>query len=163
MQARLADLSELLARAARHASASRPDRIRHGPSDDTAPSRRRAFLRRLRRGRAAAAVVGGLGGSRRSRTSRRPPTAAPTVTVPGYIPFGGDHQAGIVRPARPQNAAIFVALDAVVGSRPELVMALGELTTRIRQLTAGWAPEPATRCSRRPTAGSSARRSARPT
>ena len=44
-------------------------------------------------------------------------TRAPGVVVPGYIPFEGAHQAGIVTPARPQTAAIFVALDAVVGER----------------------------------------------
>ena len=87
----------------------------------------------------AAAVVGGLGGV--AIASAAPDDRRPSVAVPGYIPFGGDHQAGIVSPVRPQTAAIFVALDAVVGSRPELVATLGEVTTRIRQLTTGWAPE----------------------
>jgi len=105
----------------------------------TAPNvSRRAFLT----GSAAvgaAAVVGGLGGV--AIAAAAPEERGPRITIPGYIPFGGDHQAGIVSPARPQTAAMFVALDAVVGSRPELITTLAELTTRIRRLADGWAPE----------------------
>ena len=86
----------------------------------------------------AAAVVGAISGVALASAAE---THGPTLTVPGYVPFKGDHQAGIVSPVRPQAAAMFVSLDAVVGSRPELVTTMAELTTRIRQLTAGWAPE----------------------
>lgn len=86
----------------------------------------------------AAAVAGGLGGmALASATTER----APTLAVPGYIPFDGPHQAGIVTPTRPQSAALFVALDVVVGSRPELATTVAELTVRMRRLTSGWAPE----------------------
>ena len=85
-----------------------------------------------------AAVAGGVGGVALA-TAAEPKT--PTVAVPGYIPFEGPHQSGIVTPNRPQTAAIFVALDAVVGSRPELATTLAELTGRIRRVTAGWAPD----------------------
>ena len=77
---------------------------------------RRAFLT----GSAAvgvAAVAGGVGGVALATATE---TRAPGVVVPGYIPFDGAHQAGIVTPTRPQTAAIFVALDAVVASGPEL-------------------------------------------
>ena len=84
--------------------------------------------------------AGRRGGSPRSR-SRPAENSAATGPVPGYIPFDGPHQSGIVTPARPQTAALFVALDAVVTSRPELATALAELTERSRQLTAGLAPE----------------------
>ena len=109
----------------------------------------------------AAAVVGGLGGV--AIAAAAPEERGPTLAVPGYIPFGGDHQAGIVSPARPQSAAMFVALDAVVGSRPELVMTLGEVTTRIRQLTAGWAPDAGDQLFPPPDSGILGPRSARPT
>ena len=98
---------------------------------------RRAFLGGTA-GVGAAAVVGGLGGVALASASE---THGPTLALPGYIRFKGGHQAGIVTPVRPQAAAIFVSLDAVIGSRSELVTTLAELTTRLRQLTAGWAPE----------------------
>ena len=98
---------------------------------------RRAFLS----GSAAvgvAAVAGGVGGVALATATE---TRAPGVVVPGYIPFDGAHQAGIVTPTRPQTAAIFVALDAVVASGPELAMTMAELTRRARQVASGWAPE----------------------
>jgi hypothetical protein len=41
----------------------------------------------------------------------------------------GPHQAGIVLPTRPQTAAIFVTLDAVVGSSAGAATAIAELTS----------------------------------
>ena len=98
---------------------------------------RRAFLT----GSAAvgvAAVAGGVGGVALATATE---TRAPGVVVPGYIPFDGAHQAGIVTPTRPQTAAIFVALDAVVASGPELATTMAELTRRARQVASGFAPE----------------------
>jgi deferrochelatase/peroxidase EfeB len=88
----------------------------------------------------AAAVAGGIGGVALA-SAVAPARVTATGTVPGYIPFDGAHQAGIVTPARPQTAAIFVALDAIVTSRPELATALAELTSRSRRLAGGLAPE----------------------
>jgi deferrochelatase/peroxidase EfeB len=98
---------------------------------------RRAFLT----GSAAvgvAAVAGGVGGVALATAAEG---RAPAVAVPTYVPFDGAHQAGIVSPTRAQAAAIFVALDVVVTSKPELVTALAELTGRARNLTGGWSPE----------------------
>ena len=98
---------------------------------------RRAFLT----GSAAvgvAAVAGGVGGVALATATE---TRAPGVVVPGYIPFDGAHQAGIVTPTRPQTAAIFVALDVVVASGPELATTMAELTRRARQVASGFAPE----------------------
>jgi deferrochelatase/peroxidase EfeB len=85
----------------------------------------------------AGGVVGGVGalavdGSRDRR---------PSIGVPGYIPFHGAHQAGITSPVRPQTAALFVAMDAVVGGKAGLTTAIAELTNRSRSLTAGLAPD----------------------
>jgi deferrochelatase/peroxidase EfeB len=89
-----------------------------------------------------ATVVGGLTGAAAGfALASTSSTARATNALPGYIPFDGPHQAGIVTPGRPQPAALFVAMDAVVASKPELVTALTDLTARSRQLTSGWAPE----------------------
>ena len=89
-----------------------------------------------------ATVVGGLTGAAAGFALASPPSAArATNLLPGFIPFDGPYQAGIVTPARPQPAALFVSMDAVVTSKPELVTALTDLTARSRQLTSGWAPE----------------------
>lgn len=86
----------------------------------------------------AAAVVGGLGGVAIATAAE---DKSPAIKVAGYVPSDGVHQAGIVTPVRPQTAALFVALDAVVESRPELITTLAELSGRIARVTAGWAPE----------------------
>jgi deferrochelatase/peroxidase EfeB len=88
----------------------------------------------------AAAVAGGIGGLAIATAAEAParPSGGP---IPGYIPFDGVHQAGIVTPSRPQTAAIFVAMDLVVASRPELATTLADLTNRSRQLTGGLAPD----------------------
>jgi deferrochelatase/peroxidase EfeB len=88
----------------------------------------------------AAVVVGGVGGVALASVAM-PAKATAAGPVPGYLPFDGIHQAGIVNPLRPQAAALFVALDAVVSSKAELVTALAELTRRSRNLSAGMAPE----------------------
>jgi deferrochelatase/peroxidase EfeB len=86
----------------------------------------------------AGSVVGGAGVlAANAVTDRRP-----TIGVPGYIPFEGTHQHGITDPSRPQTAAIFVALDAVIDSKAELATAIAELTGRSRALTSGLAPDP---------------------
>jgi deferrochelatase/peroxidase EfeB len=91
----------------------------------------------------AAAVAGGVaGGLGAVALGGAAPTAQASGTEPGYIPFDGPHQAGIVLPTRPQTAAIFVTLDAVVGSKAELATTIAELTARSRQLTAGLAADP---------------------
>ncbi len=91
----------------------------------------------------AAAVAGGVaGGLGAVALGGAAPAAQASGTEPGYIPFDGPHQAGIVLPTRPQTAAIFVTLDAVVGSKPELATAIAELTSRSRKLTAGLAADP---------------------
>ena len=98
---------------------------------------RRAFLS----GSAAvgvAAVAGGIGGVAIATAAETKP---PKLVVPGYVPFDGPHQAGIVTPARVQTSAIFVALDAVVSSKPELATTFAEITRRSRLVTGGWAPE----------------------
>jgi deferrochelatase/peroxidase EfeB len=107
----------------------------------TVLSRRRFLAGSAAVGAAAVAggVVGGLGAVALGGTA---PTARASGTEPGYIPFDGPHQAGIVLPTRLQTAAIFVTLDAVVGSTAELATTLAELTARSRRLTAGLAPEP---------------------
>ena len=87
----------------------------------------------------AAAVVGGVGGVALASVVAPEKTTA-AGPVPGYVPFDGEHQAGIVTPIRPQAAALFVALDAVVTSRAELTTALAEVTRRSRELGAGMAP-----------------------
>ena len=158
LQADLAHLSELLARPAGPARPRGLNRRRMGT-----PGRlsRRDFLA----GSAvvgAAAVAGGTGGLAIATAAEAPPRPAPG-TIPGYIPFDGAHQAGIVTPARPQAAALFVAMDLVVASQPELATALAELTKRTRQLTGGLGARcRVTRSIRRRRAGSSDRRSARP-
>ncbi len=86
----------------------------------------------------AAAIVGGFGGVAIAHAAD---DEAPAIKVAGYVPSTGVHQAGIVTPSRPQTAAMFVALDAVVESRPELITTLAELSGRIARVTAGWAPE----------------------
>ena len=79
-----------------------------------------------------ATVVGGLTGAAagfRARRARRAPRGRSTrcrATSRSTAP----HQAGIVTPGRPQPAALFVAMDAVVTSKPELVTALTDLTAR---------------------------------
>lgn len=104
-------------------------------------SRRRFLTGSAAVGAAAVAggVVGGLGVVALGGTA---PPAVASGTEPGYVPFDGVHQAGIVLPARPQTAAIFVAMDAVVASRPELATTLAELTVRSRALVGGLAPDP---------------------
>ena len=165
MQARLAELSELLAELPGR-SASRPDRDppmapTHAPN--LAPP---AFLRAAGPARSAprrsSAASAAWRSPQRDRRRRRP---GPIRAGPGYVPFDGDHQAGHRRRRPgPQNAAIFVALDVVVGSRPELATTLRELTDADPPAHRRLAPRtPATRSSRHPRAASSARRSARPT
>ena len=90
----------------------------------------------------AAAVAGGVaGGLGAVALGANTPTAQASGTEPGYIPFDGPHQSGVVLPSRPQTAAIFVTLDAVVGSKAALATTLAELTSRSRQLTTGLAPD----------------------
>ncbi len=87
-------------------------------------------------------VAGGLSGAAAGFALASPSSSARgREQIPGYIPFDGKHQAGIVMPGRPQPAALFVAMDAVVTSKPELVTALTDLTARSRELTSGWAPD----------------------
>ena len=108
----------------------------------------------------AAAVAGGIGGVALASVVA-PAKMTASSAVPGYIPFDGAHQAGIVTPARPQTAAIFVALDAVISSKPELATTLADLTTQSRRLTGGLAPDAGDRVPaarerhRRPTVGPS--------
>ena len=90
----------------------------------------------------AAAVAGGVVGGAGVLAANATADRRPTVGVPGYIPFEGAHQRGVTDPARPQTAAIFVALDAVVDSKAELPTAMAELTARSRALTGGLAPDP---------------------
>lgn len=87
----------------------------------------------------AAAVAGGIGGLALASVAA-PERATAAGPIPGYLPFDGAHQAGIVTPLRPQAAALFVALDAVVTTKAELATAMAEVTRRSRQLTAGLAP-----------------------
>ncbi len=105
-------------------------------------SRRRFLAGSAAVGAAAVAggVAGGLGAVAIGAAS--PSAVNATGTEPGYIPFDGAHQSGVVLPLRPQTAAIFVTLDAVVASKAELTTALAELTSRSRHLTAGLAPDP---------------------
>ncbi len=105
--------------------------------DGKANISRRAFLG----GSAAvgvAAVAGGIGGVALATAAE---ARTPKLVVPAYVPFDGQHQAGIVNPAHPQASAIFVALDAVIASKAELTTALAELTRRARLETGGWSPE----------------------
>jgi deferrochelatase/peroxidase EfeB len=51
------------------------------------------------------------------------------------IPFDGLHQAGVITP-RPAQAT-YLALDAIVTDRDELLQTLGNLSARARQLTQG--------------------------
>ena len=91
----------------------------------------------------AAAVAGGVaGGLGAVALGGAAPTASASGTEPGYVAFDGIHQSGVLLPARLQTAAIFVTLDAVIGSKAELATTLAELTSRSRQLTAGLAPDP---------------------
>ena len=90
----------------------------------------------------AAAVAGGVaGGLGAVALGSAAPAAQASGTEPGYVPFDGPHQSGIVLPSRPQTAAIFVTLDAVIGSKAELATTLAELTSRSRQLAAGLPPD----------------------
>jgi deferrochelatase/peroxidase EfeB len=104
-------------------------------------SRRRFLVGSAAVGAAAVAggVAGGLGAVALGATA---PTASASGTEPGYIPFDGAHQSGIVLPPRPQTSAIFVAMDAVIGSKAELATTFAELTARSRRLTAGLAADP---------------------
>ena len=157
LQAGLANLSELLAElpgrlglAAVGAGPCRAPRTsRAAPSSPARPPS------------ATAAVAGGV--RWRSALALGDRAAGAGRPVPGYIPFDGAHQAGIVTPSRPQTAAIFVALDAVVASNRSSLTTLAELTRGAASSRPAGRPTPATRSIRRPRAGSSARPSARPT
>ena len=86
----------------------------------------------------AAAVAGGVaGGLGAVALGGSAPAAQASGTEPGFIPFDGPHQAGIVLPTRPQTAAIFVTLDAVVGSKAELATTIAELTAAESQADRG--------------------------
>ena len=142
MQAGLANLSELLSELSGRLGPGGLSRHLRLMDDAKVLSRRRLPRRFCRRRARPRSPVASRAGSGRWRSAGPPPAAQASGTEPGYIPFDGPHQAGIVLPTRPQTAAIFVALDAVVGSKPELATALAELTARSRQLTAGLAPDP---------------------
>ena len=62
--------------------------------------------------------------------------------APVIVPFEGSHQAGIDRPGIAQPNAILAAFDVVAPDRVALEALFVELTTRIRQLTAGTPPPP---------------------
>src|SRR6478736_6575332 len=69
--------------------------------------------------------------------------AGPEISLaPVIVPFQGGHQAGIDRPGIAQPNAILAAFDVVAPDRDALEALFRELTTRIRQLTAGTPPPP---------------------
>ena len=129
--------------ACRSCSPSSPAAWVWKPSTDAAHGRRQApFASRLPRrfGRRRH----GRRGRRPDRGGRRLRAGQPGERRPGdgnrsraTSRSTAPHQAGIVTPGRPQPAALFVAMDAVVTSKPELVTALTDLTARSRQLTVG--------------------------
>ena len=140
MQAGLANLSELLVRAV---GPARPGGLRGYPAlmdEAKVLSRRRFLAGSPPSGRQPWPVAwpAGSGRWRSARPRRRPRRRARN---PATSRSTAPHQAGIVLPTRPQTAAIFVTLDAVVGSKPELATTLAELTARSRHLTAGLAPD----------------------
>ncbi len=127
---------------------------------------RRGFLRRASVGAVGAVAAGAVnapaaaGGQRATHTA--PPTLPtdgplqiPTVPDPAAalapVPFHGLHQAGILTP--PQPAATFVAFDVIAGDRAGLIELLQTLTERVRFLTAGGSPPPATASAPQPDSG----------
>ena len=92
-------------------------------------------------GAGAAVVAGGVGGAFVAGAAAPAPPVAARTRQPSVVPFDGRHQAGIILPALPQPATLFVAFDVVAANRAALTAAMGELTTRIRILTAGWSPD----------------------
>ena len=143
MQAGLAEALGAPLRAARGGSAWKHDRrpMRDDrPEAALAPTlpcrlgrRRGGGRRRWRRRRARG------GRHRRRRRHRRsmPPARSPATSRSMALTSPGS-----CCRSRPQTAAIFVTLDAVVASKAELATALAELTSRSRHLTAGLAPDP---------------------
>ena len=93
----------------------------------------------------AGAVVGTVSGGVLGAGSLAPPASAATTATslaPVIVPFEGAHQAGIDRPGIAQPNAILGAFDVVAADRDGLAALFAELTTRIRDLTAGTPPPP---------------------
>jgi deferrochelatase/peroxidase EfeB len=106
---------------------------------------RRRFLTRslatLGAGSAGAAIALETSGSA-SASSPSPDLATQVLGVGQRelmvrYPFDGAHQSGILTPRQMQSAC--VSLDAVVGNRDQLFLALQQLSARARQLTQGTA------------------------
>lgn len=82
----------------------------------------------------AGAAVDRVAGGSATDAAAAPAPAPDGSGLRSRIPFEGPHQAGILTP-RPAHA-IFVALDAITGSRAELADGLRALSERARLLTA---------------------------
>jgi deferrochelatase/peroxidase EfeB len=95
---------------------------------------RRSFLR----GTAVGAIVGAGAGAGAGIAAGAGPEEGPKTTAPDAVPFHGEHQAGILRPAARQ--AIVASFDAVAESRAELTELFHAITERARFLTAGGEP-----------------------
>jgi deferrochelatase/peroxidase EfeB len=102
---------------------------------------RRRFLAAAA-GAGAAVVAGGVGGALVAGAAASAPSAvAGRTRLPSTVPFEGRHQAGIIIPAVPQAASLFVAFDVVARDRAGLAAAMADLTARVRTLTEGWSPD----------------------
>jgi deferrochelatase/peroxidase EfeB len=96
---------------------------------------RRRFLLSL--GAAGAAGVTGFSGVAGAQETESPGALVGREGLLDQIPFDGVHQAGILDAAQPQ--ATFVALDSLATDRRSLILALQQLSVRIRELTTGGA------------------------
>ncbi len=101
---------------------------------------RRRFLAAAA-GAGAAVVAGGVGGAFVAGAAAPAPPVAARSRQPSVVPFEGRHQAGIILPAVPQPASLFVAFDLVAADRAALARTMVEVTSRIRTLAAGWSPD----------------------
>jgi deferrochelatase/peroxidase EfeB len=94
---------------------------------------------------AVTAVTGGLGAAilapRPAAAVDAPPDPV-TSQAPRIIPFEGEHQAGIDRPAVTQGACLLAAFHVVSPSRDDLRLAFQDLTRRARMLASADNPPP---------------------
>jgi deferrochelatase/peroxidase EfeB len=116
------------------------------PSGGSRRLSRRSFLAATA-GAGAAAVAGSVAGGALAAAAMRPTgghgTAAAGASLdPRQVPFDGEHQAGIDRPAVSQAAAIFAAFDVVAADRDGLALLLRDLTARGRMLAEARTPDP---------------------